>query len=108
MDLLADFSPDLYLYYRVNLLEKSNLASKHCTHPAFKESGHYANILCLINLNVKMVKDVSKHGRNITKYIRYIVMENHLYINPKNTDKLFFDHSDTKVTRYHNQWRLDT
>ena len=92
-------SPEFPSQVMLDITEVCNLACIHCTHPAFKESGHYAKAMLDPDLNIKMVKEVSKHGRNITKYIRYTSNGEPL-VHPRSYEMINYavDHSDTKVT----------
>ncbi len=83
----------------LDITEVCNLACVHCTHPVFKQSDYYAKAMLDPELNTKMVKEVSKYGRNITKYIRYTSNGEPL-VHPKSYEMINYavDHSDTKVT----------
>ena len=83
----------------LDITEVCNLACIHCAHPKFKESNLYAKSMLDPDLNTKMVKEVSKHGKNITKYIRYTSNGEPL-VHPKSYEMINYavDNSDTKVT----------
>ena len=53
----------------VDITEVCNLGYT-CAHPKFKISTAYNKRMLSENLN-KMVDEVAKYGKNITKYIRY-------------------------------------
>ena len=83
----------------LDITEVCNLACIHCAHPKFKGSEYYAKAMLDPELNKKMVKEVSKYGKNITKYIRYTSNGEPL-VHPKSYEMINYavDHSDTKVT----------
>ena len=55
----------------VDITEVCNLACRHCPHPAFKQSEHYARRYLDPALNAKMVDEVRDFGQGFTQYIRY-------------------------------------
>ena len=55
----------------VDITEVCNLGCIHCTHPKFKLSSSYNKRMINPEINKKMVDEVAKHGKGITKYIRY-------------------------------------
>ena len=83
----------------LDITEVCNLACIHCAHPKFKESDVYAKAVLDPELNIKMVKEVAKYGKNITKYIRYTSNGEPL-VHPKSYEMINYavDHSDTKTT----------
>ena len=83
----------------LDITEVCNLACIHCAHPQFKESNVYAKAMLDPELNTKMVKEVAKYGRQITKYIRYTSNGEPL-VHPKSYQMINYavDYSDTKVT----------
>ena len=83
----------------LDITEVCNLACIHCAHPKFKESDVYAKAMLDPELNIKMVKEVAKYGKNITKYIRYTSNGEPL-VHPKSYEMINYavDHSDTKTT----------
>ena len=83
----------------LDITEVCNLACIHCAHPQFKESNVYAKAMLDPELNTKMVKEVAKYGRQITKYIRYTSNGEPL-VHPKSYEMINYavDYSDTKVT----------
>jgi len=83
----------------VDMTEVCNLACIHCTHPAFKESSIYKKRMLSPDLNKKMIEEVSVHGKNITKYIRYTSNGEPL-VHPKSYEMILdaVKNSGTKVT----------
>ena len=83
----------------VDITEVCNLGCIHCTHPKFKLSSSYNKRMINPEINKKMVDEVSKHGKGITKYIRYTSNGEPL-VHPKSYEILQYavDNSGTKVT----------
>ena len=83
----------------VDITEVCNLGCIHCTHPKFKLSSAYNKRMINPEINKKMVDEVSKHGKGITKYIRYTSNGEPL-VHPKSYEILQYavDNSGTKVT----------
>ena len=83
----------------VDITEVCNLGCIHCTHPKFKLSSSYNKRMINPEINKKMVDEVAKHGKGITKYIRYTSNGEPL-VHPKSYEILQYavDNSGTKVT----------
>ena len=83
----------------VDITEVCNLGCIHCAHPKFKISTAYNKRMLNENLNKKMVDEVAKYGKNITKYIRYTSNGEPL-VHPKSYEMIQYavEKSGTKVT----------
>ena len=83
----------------VDITEVCNLGCIHCAHPKFKISTAYNKRMLSENLNKKMVDEVAKYGKNITKYIRYTSNGEPL-VHPKSYEMIQYavEKSGTKVT----------
>ncbi len=83
----------------VDITEVCNLGCIHCTHPKFKLSSVYNKRMINPEINKKMVDEVAKNGKGITKYIRYTSNGEPL-VHPKSYEILQYavDNSGTKVT----------
>lgn len=83
----------------VDITEVCNLGCIHCTHPVFKTSKVYAKSMLDPKLNQKAVDEIDKHGKNLTKYIRYTSNGEPL-VHPKSYEMIQYavDNSGTKVT----------
>ena len=83
----------------VDITEVCNLGCIHCTHPKFKLSSSYNKRMINPEINKKMVDEVAKYGKGITKYIRYTSNGEPL-VHPKSYEILQYavDKSGTKVT----------
>ena len=83
----------------VDITEVCNLGCIHCTHPKFKLSSSYNKRMINPEINKKMVDEFAKHGKGITKYIRYTSNGEPL-VHPKSYEILQYavDNSGTKVT----------
>ncbi len=83
----------------VDITEVCNLGCIHCTHPVFKTSKVYAKSMLDPKLNQKAVDEIEKHGKNLTKYIRYTSNGEPL-VHPKSYEMIQYavDNSGTKVT----------
>ena len=83
----------------VDITEVCNLGCIHCTHPVFKTSKYYAKSMLDPKLNQKAVDEIDKHGKNLTKYIRYTSNGEPL-VHPKSYEMIQYavDNSGTKVT----------
>ena len=55
----------------VDITEVCNLSCIHCLHREFRRSGHYSAAHLDPELNARMVDEVRRHGRGLTRYIRY-------------------------------------
>ena len=83
----------------VDITEVCNLGCIHCTHPKFKMSSVYNKRMLSPEINKKMVDEVAKDGKSITKYIRYTSNGEPL-VHPKSYEMIQYavDNSQTKVT----------
>lgn len=92
----------------VDITEVCNLGCIHCTHPSFKLSKVYQKSMLDPELNKKMVSEVSSHGLNLTKYIRYTSNGEPL-VHPKSYEMILYavQNSATKVTLTTNGTLLD-
>jgi MoaA/NifB/PqqE/SkfB family radical SAM enzyme len=83
----------------VDITEVCNLGCIHCPHPSFKLSSHYNKKMMNPELNKKMVDEVSKSGRGVTKYLRYTSNGEPL-VHPKSYEMIQYavEKSNTKVT----------
>lgn len=55
----------------VDITEVCNLACAHCPHADFERSARYRGRHLAPDLNAKLVEEVRRHGRGLTRYIRY-------------------------------------
>jgi len=92
-------SKDFPSQVMVDITEVCNLGCIHCTHPKFKASSSYNKRMLKPEINKKMVDEVAKYGKGITKYIRYTSNGEPL-VHPKSYEILQYavDNSGTKVT----------
>ena len=83
----------------VDITEVCNLGCIHCPHPSFKLSDHYSKRMLKPELNKKMVDEINKNGKGITKYIRYTSNGEPL-VHPKSYEMILYavENSGTKVT----------